>query len=129
MYGLNKTKDNIKKNGYVFLFEGEKSCLKMESFSRPNCSVAVCGSSINKFQIDILIRNCNPKEFIICFDKEEDKEDKYFNKLMKLGKKYSNYGTFSFIYDFKERLMLKDSPVDEGEEIFEQLLKERVRIK
>lgn len=129
LYGLNKTKDNIKKNGYVFLFEGEKSCLKMESFSRPNCSVAVCGSSINKFQIDILIRNCNPKEFIICFDKEEDKEDKYFNKLMKLGKKYSNYGTFSFIYDFKERLMLKDSPVDEGEEIFEQLLKERVRIK
>lgn len=129
LYGLNKTKDNIKKNGYVFLFEGEKSCLKMESFSRPNCSVAVCGSSINKFQIDILIKYCDPKEFIICFDKEEDKEDKYFNKLMKLGKKYSNYGTFSFIYDFKERLMLKDSPVDEGEEIFEQLLKERVRIK
>ena len=107
----------------------EKSVLLMDSFSRPNCSVAVCGSSINKFQIDILMKYCNPREFIICFDKEEDIEDKYFNKLMKLGKKYSNYGNFSFIYDFKKRLDLKDSPVDKGEEIFNELLKERVKIK
>ena len=129
LYGLNWTKENIKRNGYVFLFEGEKSVLIAENFSRPNCSVAVCGSSINKFQIDILMKYCQPKEFIICFDKEEDKEDKYFNKLKRLGEKYSNYGQFSFIYDFKGRLELKDAPVDKGEEIFEELLKERVRIK
>ena len=129
LYGLNQTKENIQKYGYVYLFEGEKSVLLMDSFSRPNCGVAVCGSSINKFQIDILMKYCNPKEFIICFDKEEDIEDKYFNKLMKLGKKYSNYGNFSFIYDFKKRLNLKDSPVDRGEEIFNELLKERVKIK
>ena len=129
LYGLNQTKENIQKYGYVYLFEGEKSVLLMDSFSRPNCGVAVCGSSINKFQIDILMKYCNPKEFIICFDKEEDVEDKYFNKLMKLGKKYSNYGNFSFIYDFKKRLNLKDSPVDRGEEIFNELLKERVKIK
>ena len=130
LYGLNKTKVNIMKYGMVFLFEGEKSVLQMEGFERPNCAVAVCGSSINKFQIDILIRNCAPSEFIICFDKEEEGlEDKYFNKLKKMGEKYSNYGNFSFIYDFHKRLDLKDSPVDKGEEIFEQLLKERVRIK
>lgn len=129
LYGLNQTKDNIQKYGYVCLFEGEKSVLLMDGFDRPNCGVAVCGSSINKFQIDILMKYCNPKEFIICFDKEEDIEDKYFNKLMKLGKKYSNYGNFSFIYDFKKRLDLKDSPVDKGEKIFNELLKERVKIK
>ena len=129
LYGLNWTKDNIKKNRYVLLMEGEKSVLIADSFSRPNCSVAVCGSSINKFQINILMKVCDPKEFIICFDKEEDKEDKYFNKLMKLGKKYSNYGQFSFIYDFKGRLEMKDAPVDKGEKIFEELLKERVKIK
>lgn len=130
LYGLNETKENIKKNGYVYLFEGEKSVLLMDGFKRPNCGVAVCGSSINKFQIDILMKTCTPKEFIICFDKEEEGiEDKYFNKLKKLGEKYLNYGNFSFIYDFHNRLEMKDSPVDKGEEIFNQLLKERVKIK
>lgn len=130
LYGLNWSKENIKKLGYVFLFEGEKSCLLLDGFKRPNCGVAVCGSSINKFQIDILIKTCAPKEFIICFDKEEEGlDDKYFNKLKKLGEKYSNYGNFSFIYDFHNRLEMKDSPVDKGEEVFNQLLKERVKIK
>lgn len=130
LYGLNQTKQNIKENGYVFLFEGEKSVLLMDGFNRPNCGVAVCGSSINKFQIDILMKTCAPKEFIICFDKEEEGlEDKYFNKLKKLGEKYSNYGNFSFIYDFHNRLEMKDSPVDKGEQTFNKLLKERVRIK
>ena len=129
LYGLNITKENIKKNGYVCLFEGEKSVLLMEGFNRPNCAVAVCGSTINKFQIDILMQYCEPKEFIVCFDKEEiGTEDKYFNKLRKLCEKYKNYGQFSFIYDFRNRLEMKDSPVDKGEEIFEQLLKERVRV-
>jgi len=130
LYGLDKTKDNIQKNGYVCLFEGEKSVLIADGFARPNCGVAVCGSSINKFQIDILMKSCAPKEFIICFDKEEEGlDDKYFNKLKKLGEKYSNYGNFSFIYDFHNRLEMKDSPVDKGEEVFNQLLRERVKIK
>lgn len=108
----------------------EKSVLKMEDFSRPNCSVAVCGSSINKFQIDLLMKACEPEEFIICFDKEDlPQEDKYFNKMKKLCEKYSNYGQFSFIYDFKNRLKLKDSPVDKGEEKFNELLKTRIRIR
>ena len=34
-----------------------------------------------------------------------------------------------FIYDMKNLLNLKDSPTDKGEEIFEQLLKERVIVK
>lgn len=129
LYGLNKTKEDIKKNGYVLLFEGEKSVLKVEDFHRPNCAVAVCGSSINKFQINILEKYCSPQEYIICFDKEKENNDEYFNKLMKLGKKYSNYGRFSFIYDFKNQLDLKDAPVDKGEEIFEKLLRERIKIK
>ena len=130
LYGLDQTKDNIKKSGYVFLFEGEKSVLRAEGFQRPNCGVAVCGSVLNKYQIDLLRKYCDPNEFIICFDKEEEgTEDKYFNKLKKLGQKYSNYGKFSFIYDFHNRLEMKDSPVDKGEEVFNELLKERIYIK
>lgn len=130
LYGLNKTKDNIRKEGICFLFEAEKSVLQMDSFERPNCAAAVCGSQFNKFALKILIQNCHPKEIVICFDKEEKPgEEIYFNKLYSIGKKYSNYANFSFIYDRENLLNLKDSPTDRGESVFEQLLQRRVKVK
>ena len=44
-------------------------------------------------------------------------------------KKYINYGNISFIYDREGLSKMKDSPSDNGEEIFKQLLKGRVRVK
>ena len=130
LYGLNINKDNIRKNGYVFLFEAEKSVLQFESFQQDNCAVAVCGSNFNKFQLNLLIKECHPKEIIICFDKEENKgEDKYFMKLWNICQKYKNYCNFSFIYDRDGLLDLKDSPTDKGEETFGKLLNKRVKVK
>lgn len=130
LYGLNLNKKNIEKNGIVYLVESEKAVMQLESFNMDNCAAAVCGSQFNKQQLNILLRNCNPKEVIICFDKEElPNEDKYFNKLYSLCKKYSNYCNFSFIYDRKNLLNLKDSPTDKGEKVFKELLKERVIVK
>lgn len=130
LYGLDINKDNIKKNGICYLFEAEKSCLQMDSFSMPNCSAAICGSNFNKFQLKLLLKTAAPKEIVICFDKEElPKEDKYFYKLLKLCRKYSKYCNFSFIYDRENLLDLKDSPTDKGEEIFKKLLEKRVIVK
>jgi hypothetical protein len=130
LYGLDINKDNIKKNGVCYLFEAEKSCLQMDSFSMPNCSAAICGSNFNKFQLKLLLKTASPKEIVICFDKEElPKEDKYFYKLLKLCRKYSKYCNFSFIYDRENLLDLKDSPTDKGEEIFKKLLEKRVVVK
>lgn len=101
----------------------------MDSFSIPNCGVAVCGNKLNKFALDILIRECHPNEIVICFDSEElPKSNKYFNYLYNIGKKYQRYGDFSFIYDREHLLQLKDSPTDRGQEIFEKLLKKRVKV-
>ena len=112
------------------MFEAEKSVLQMEGFNRPNCAAAVCGSQFNKFALKILVQNCSPKEIVICFDKEEKpKEDIYFNKLYKLCKKYLNYADFSFIYDMENLRDMKDSPTDKGEEVFEKLLRRRVKVK
>ena len=129
LYGLNVTKENINRNKVCYIFEGEKSVLKLESFNMPNCAVATCGNSLNKFQIDLLMRNCAPSEIILCFDKEKDKKDEYFNKLYNLCSKYKNYANFSFIYDDKNLLELKDSPCDKGENIFRQLLERRIKVK
>ena len=129
LYGLKENKEAIKRTGRVFIFEGEKSVLQFESFKQENCAVAVCGSSFNKFQLDLLIRECSPSEFVICFDKEEEKGEEYFNKLWKLCYKYHNYGNFSFLYDREGLLKLKESPSDRGEEVFNTLLSRRVIVK
>ena len=130
LYGLNLNKEYIKRNHYALLFESEKSVMQFESFNRPNCALAVCGSNFNKFQLKLLMKECNPSEIILCFDKEElEGEDTYFNKLYKIGEKYKNYAKFSFIYDRNKLLQLKDSPSDKGQEIFEELLKRRVAIR
>lgn len=129
LYGLDKNKESIKKNKIVFVAEAEKSVLQAENFSRPNCTVAVCGSNFNKYQLRLLLKYCDPKEIVICFDNEEKPgEDKYFNKLLSIAKKYGKYCNISFIYDFKHLTKLKDSPFDNGEEIFNKLLEKRVKV-
>ena len=130
LYGIDQNLQNIKENGICFLFESEKSVLQMESFTRPNCGLAVCGSAFNKYQLNLLMKHCRPKEIVICFDNEEKpNSSNYFDKLWGIGKKYSNYCNFSFIYDRKNLTNEKDSPTDKGEEVFEELLKRRIYVK
>jgi hypothetical protein len=135
LYGLNVTQDAIRRTKQVVIFEGEKSCLLHKGFFGKDCNaVACCGSSINKVQINILLKTCHPDEIIIAFDKEYEKcnspeGDKYFDKLYKMCEKYNNYANFSFIYDTGNLLELKDSPVDKGIEIYKKLYKGRVIVK
>lgn len=130
LFGLNQNKENIKKYGVCYVGEAEKFCLQCESFNMANVSVGVCGSQFNKYQLNLLLKYCNPREIIICFDKEEKEgEHKYFDKLYGICEKYKNYCNFSFIYDTKNLLRLKDSPTDRGEEIFKELLRERVIVR
>ena len=130
LYGLYYNKENIRRTRICYLVESEKAVLQADSFLRPNCCVAVCGSQINQFQINLLLRHCQPQEIVICFDNEEAGRDfTYFNKLMALGQKYQRYCNFSFIYDRKNLTQLKDAPTDRGEAIFEELLSTRVKVR
>lgn len=130
LYGLNKNWKNIKKDGIAFVFESEKSVLQFDNFVMKNYAVAACGSNLNKYQIDLLMRYCQPKYVVVCFDNEEEKgQSKYFDKLYKMCKKYTNYCSMSFIYDREGLTNKKDSPSDRGEDIFIQLLNKRVVVK
>lgn len=132
LYGLNFSCENIKKKGICFLFEAEKSVMMYDSYYQDNLSAAVCGSSFNKVQLDILMRHCGPKEIVICFDNDHPNLNnteglQYFNKLWELGKKYAQYVNISFIFDRDNLLDLKDSPIDKGKDIFEQLVNKRIK--
>ena len=130
LYGLNITKENIRRQSICFLVESEKAVMQMDGFNIPNCSAAICGSNFNKYQLNILLKACAPTEIVLCLDKEElPGEDKYFNKLWSICKKYENYCKFSFIYDREGLLELKESPTDKGEEVFLKLLEKRVKVK
>ena len=130
LYGLNINKENIKKSGICFVCEAEKSVLQADSFLLPNCCVAICGSNFNKYALKILLKECAPKEIVLCLDNEEKPgEEKYFNKLYSICEKYKNYCNFSFVYDRKQLTKYKDSPTDCGEEIFKELVSRRIRVK
>lgn len=130
LYGLYENQDNIRNSGVCYVFEGEKSVLQLESFSMLNCSVAVCGSTLNKYQLNILLQHCHPAEIVICFDNEElPGESTYFDKLRQLCLKYNQYATFSFVYDRQNLLLPKQSPSDCGEATFTKLLEKRVYVR
>ena len=126
LYGLFENKEAIKKAGYVYVGEAEKFVLQCASFGVNN-TVAVCGSQFNKYQLNLLLKMCSPREIIICFDREElPGETKYFDKLYRLCSKYNQYCTFSFVYDRAGLTNMKDSPSDRGKEIFDKLIESRV---
>jgi len=130
LYGLNRNWKNIKEDGICFIVESEKSVMQAESFEMKNYAVASCGSNLNKYQIDLLMRYCAPRYIVVCYDNEElPGEHAYFDKLWKICKKYSNYCSMSFVYDRQGLLGPKDSPTDRGERNFIKLLDSRIIVR
>ena len=134
LYNLNNSKENIKKLGKAIIFEGEKSPLLYESYfgQENDISVAVCGSSLSKYQIKLLIA-AGAKEICIAFDKQfqqigDDEFKSWTKKLKDIYYKYNQYVNISFIFDKKNLLNYKDSPIDQGKEKFITLFKERFNL-
>lgn len=152
LYGIWQNKDNIARLKKVILFESEKSVLLYGSMfgQENNISVAMCGTTLSKYQIKLLL-SLGVKEIIIAIDKqykqyiiEENysKEDlkrnknsdlrkditeynDYFKKIIKYYTSLGNYMSVSIIFCNDNRLDYKDSPIDKGKEIFNQLYQER----
>lgn len=134
LYNLNMSKDNIKRNKKAFIFEGEKSCLLFSSYfgQENDMSVAVCGSSFINYQAWLLI-NQGAEEIIVCLDKQfKEPGDDEFKKLVKnltsIHKKYGRYVTISYMFDKKNLLGYKSSPIDHGKEVFLELYKNRINL-
>jgi vacuolar-type H+-ATPase subunit I/STV1 len=141
VFGLNKTKEAIRRLKKVAIFEGEKSVLKCEDYyGDNNFSVASCSSQITNFHRDILL-SLEIEEVIICLDKfrnrkSNESEEKYQEeiinyqeKLLKFASKFTPYVRTYIVWDDFEVLDYKDSPCDKGRDILEQLMKCKYEIK
>ena len=134
LYNINNSKNNIKQTGRAIIFEGEKSSLLYQSYFgiENDISVACCGSSISAYQIQLLL-DCGVQEITIAFDRQfqeiGDDEFKHLtNNLTKINDRYKNYVDISIIFDKKMITGYKDSPIDNGADIFLKLWKERIKI-
>ena len=132
LYNLNWSKNNIKTLQKALVLEGEKGCLQLASYLGRDVdfSVAVCGSALLSYQVELLLK-CGVKEIIIGFDKQfedvnSDEGKKWIKKLKDINKKYSNFVNISFLFDKDNLLPYKASPTDKGIEIFMKLFKERI---
>lgn len=127
LYGLNMTKNNIRKKKMAIVCEGEKAVLQYNTMFglNNNICVAACGSIFHQYQFNLLLKN-GAEKIIIAFDKEGEtwkEKEKYYNKLKNICKKYSNKCKMGFIIDGINLLNLKDSPTDKGKDTFLKLYK------
>lgn len=134
LYNLNNSKDNIRAFKKAIVFEGEKSTLLYGSYFgfENNISVAACGSSLIKYQVELLL-SLGVQEIIIGFDRQYeeigDKNwEKWTKKLYDIHNKYNSLVQISFLFDKEHRLNFKMSPIDNGKDIFIELFKERIKI-
>lgn len=141
LYGLYKTKATVKKVKKIMLFEGEKSVLKCQDYYGDfNFTCAVCSSNVTNFQRDLIL-SLGVEEVFIAFDKfrakKEDETDEqyqeklieYQEKLIKFAKKFTPYCRVYILYDTGNLLDYKDSPVDKGKDVLEELMRNKIEIK
>lgn len=134
LYNLNWSKNNIHTIQKAIVLEAEKGCLQVGSYlgMDNDISVAVCGSSLLTYQVELLLR-CGVKEIIIGFDKQfedvnSDEGHQWIKKLKDINTKYSRFVDISFMFDKNNLLPYKASPTDMGKNIFLTLFKERIFI-
>ena len=133
LYCLDKAKTNIQLLKKVVVFEGEKSCLLAQSYFGPDYpAVAVCGSNITAYQVNMLL-SLGVDEICIAFDRQykelqDDEWVKWTKKLMNIRNQYCSYTTISFIFDLGHLLEYKDSPIDKGPDIYNKLYTERITL-
>lgn len=133
LYGLNKVKDNIQDMGIAIVFESEKSALAAMSYlgTLSSIGVAVCGSSISKYQFKLL-KDLGINELCIAFDNDwhtigDMDWQRTTDRWEKLYKKFNSDANISFMYDRSGTLLpYKSSPTDQGKEVFMELWRDRI---
>lgn len=117
IYGLAENMEYIKDKKEVILFEGCKSVLLADTWGVRNTG-AILTSHLNPNQMKILAKL--GVRVVFALDKDvRIRDDKNIEKLRR-------YVNVEYIWDKRDLLDEKDSPVDKGENVFQKLYEERV---
>lgn len=133
LYGLNHTKNAIKRTKKAIIFEDEKSVLKCEDyFGVNNFAVATYGSNLSNCQVKMLL-SLGIEEVFIARDKEykdahTEEAYRYSTKLLNQAKKFVPYVRTYILYDEWNLLNYKDSPADQGKQTLIELMKRKFEI-
>lgn len=132
LYNINRSKENIKRFKIAIVGEGEKFCLGFASYfgEEADITVACCGSNLTWYQFQLLL-SLGVEEIVIAFDKQfqtiGDKEWKrWTKKLTEISNKYNPFVKISFMFDTSDLLGYKESPVDGGKEICQNMFEHRI---
>lgn len=132
LYGLNWAKDRISDMKVAILAEGEKSVLESMTYfgTGNNLTVATCGSSVSRYQFQLL-KELGVDEVVIAFDHdfEEVGSEDYLQtekKIAAVAKKFSSMTRVSVLFDRDGLLGYKQSPFDAGKDVFMYLFKNRI---
>ena len=120
LYGLHQTYPYINETKQIILFESEKSVMKCYQYNYRNCC-AIGGKEISDWHFRKIINITS--NVVLAFDNDISKE--HYKKLISLFKPYVK---LEIIYDNWKLLNEKDSPCDQGEEIWNQLYQKRFKI-
>lgn len=134
LYGLYNAKDRIKQMQTAIVAEAEKGVIQYQSYfgTANNICVATCGSSISRYQFELL-KELGIKELVIAFDHDfqnyNSKESlEVQNKIARIGKKFLSEVNVSVLLDKEDILPYKASPLDMGKEAFLYLFKNRIML-
>lgn len=112
VYGLHENMKDILEKREVILFEGMKSVLIARGYGVKNTG-AILTSHLNPCQMKILAKlGCR---IVLALDRDVDVTK---DRNAQILKQYTNV---FYLYDFRNLLDEKDSPVDKGRAVFEQL--------
>jgi len=119
LFGLNFKKDHL--TDEVIVFESAKSVMKMDSFQMHN-SVSMETSKMTDWQEKILLK-LNIKNVIIAPDKGIK-----INIIKNNFKRLARFVNLYIMYDFKNVLKDKNSPIDQGVNDFKILYNRKVKL-
>lgn len=132
LYGLNVSKNTIKRHRKIILFESEKSCMQVNTmFPEYNYTAALSGSNFSNNQLQQVL-DLDVEEVTVALDKEfieiGDKREVLYQREIrrKFIDKLLPYCKVSIIWDWWGLLDEKDSPSDKGKDVFTQLYNKRL---
>ena len=131
LYGLNITKAAISKQRRAIIFESEKAVMMMDTiYGDKNCAVATLGQNVSKQQIRLLT-DLGVEEIILAYDADYHNYNEMLDKRKKylsIAKSLKPYFSTAVLIDSNFTLHYKDSPIDRGQQKFEQILQNRIYV-